>query len=418
MKSKKHKVPVYEHRGIMIRENRPGYFMVDLMRDGKRERACFDDLDKAKGHCDRLADKIRAEGTDTLILKPAERDDAIKALRALKGKASLHSAAKFWMKHYGGEEGVTVAELGRRWLDALKAQGCRPTTLVERGYKVARLSADFGDRILASVTRDDLKGWLQSKGLTGETWAGYRRAYRAMLQFAIEEGLIEFNAATAIRPLILDEKLPTPFSIEAARSIMQTAETWAPAMVPTLVVQFFAGLRPGEAIGLDWSAIDFKHKTIRVLPETSKVRRSRIIEKLNTVLFDWLLPYRRAAGPIGVTTPSQFNYYLFRKPIGAPYEQENIPIAKRPEDKRPRGIAAAAGVKWIPDGPRKTFATMFFAQHGDAGKLAGILGHTSGTDILYKHYRGLATKADARRYWQIRPASNKVLVGNFKRAAG
>ena len=62
---------------------------------------------------------------------------------------------------------------------------------------------------------------------------------------------------------------------------------------------------------------------------------------------------------------------------------------------------------------------MFFAQHGDAGKLAGILGHTSGVDILYKHYRGLATKADARRYWKIRPAaSNKVVVGNFKRAVG
>ena len=416
MKSKMHKVPVYEHRGIKIRENRPGYFMVDLMRDGKRERACFDDLEKAKNHCDRIADKLRTEGTDTLILKPAQRDDAIKALRELKGKASLQAAAKFWMKHFGGEEGVTVAELGRRWLDALKAQGCRQTTLVERGHKVARLSADFGDRILASVTRDDLVGWLQSKGLTGETWAGYRRAYRAMLQFAIEEGLIEFNAAAAIRPLHLDEKLPTPFTVAAVASIMQTAERHVPIMVPTLAVGFFAGLRPGEALGLTWDAVDFKQKILRVIPETSKVRRSRIIE-MNQTLIAWLLPHRQLSGPIGIQTPSQFNFYMFRKPIGPGYEQEGIPKAERPEDKRPKGIAKAASVAWIADGPRKTYATMHFATYGDAAKLAGILGHTSGSDILYKHYRGLATKADARRYWKIRPkAETKIIIGNFKKA--
>ena len=419
MKARKHSIPVHEHQGIIIREIRPGYYMVDVMRDGKRERVCFDDLEKAKGHCDRIADKLRTEGTDTLILKPAQREDAIKALRELKGKASLQAAAKFWMKHYGGEEGVTVAELGRRWLAALKAQGCRPATMIERGHKVARLSADFGNRILASVTRDDLAGWLQSKNLTGETWAGYRRAYRAMLQFAIEEGLIEFNAATAIRPLHLDEKLPTPFTVESVRAIMQTAEQWATAMVPTLAAQFFGGVRPIEAMGLLWTDLDFKRKIIRIRPEITKVRRARIIEKLNPVLFDWFLPYRRAAGPIGVTTPSQYNYYLFRKPIGPEYEQEGVAIAERPEDKRPRGIAKAAGVDWIADGPRKTFATMHFAQHENAAATAAVLGHTSGVDILYKHYKGLATSADARRYWKIRPAtSNKVLVGNFKRAAG
>ena len=118
-----------------------------------------------------------------------------------------------------------------------------------------------------------------------------------------------------------------------------------------------------------------------------------------------------------MTTPSQYNYYLFRKPIGPAYEQEGVAIAERHEDKRPRGIAKAAGVQWIADGPRKTFATMHFATHGDAAKLAGILGHTSGVDILYKHYKGLATSADARRYWKIRPKQEGKVI-QFAAAAG
>lgn len=417
MKSKRRKIKTYECCGISIREIRPTYFQVDYMKDLKRERVGFETLEQAQSHCEKITKKIRTEGTSVLDLSPVQREDAIKALRDLKGKATLHAAAQFWMKHNGGEEGVTIAQVGQRWLAALTAQGCRPATLVERRHKVARLSADLGARPVSSVTRDELAGWLQSKDLTGETWAGYRRAYRAMLQFAIEEGLIEFNAAAAIRPLHLDEKLPTPFSVDAARSILQTAERWAPAMLPLLVVQFFGGLRPIEAMGLLWTDLDFKHKIIRIRAEITKVRRARIIEKLNPVLFNWLLPYRKPSGPIGVTTPSQYNYYLFRKPIGAPYEQEGIPIADRPEDKRPKGIAQAAGIEWIADGPRKTFATMYFAQHGDAGKLAGILGHTSGVDILYKHYRGLATKADALRYWKIRPKQEgKVIL--FAAAVG
>jgi integrase len=187
-------------------------------------------------------------------------------------------------------------------------------------------------------------------------------------------------------------------------------------MVPTLAVQFFAGLRPGEALGLDWKAIDLKQKIIRVTPETSKVRRSRLVE-INAALIAWLAPYKRQAGPIGVETQNQFDYYMTRKPIGAAYEQEGIPIGERPEDKRPKGICAAADVEWIQDGPRKTFATMHYATHQDAGKLGAVLGHTSGADVLYRHYRGLATKAEAKRYWsKVRPEATTGKIIELRKA--
>ncbi|HAL92381.1 MAG TPA: hypothetical protein DCM68_05085 [Verrucomicrobia bacterium] len=420
MKSKRHKIKTYEHRGISIREVRDGYFMADYMRDGKRERVCFNSLPDAERHCEDIAAKIHTEGTSALALTAEQRADAVKALREANGKTTLHAAVAFWMRHYGVADGVTVAEIGQRWLAALKAQGCRPTTLVERSHKVARLSADFGERSVASLTRDDLTDWLSSKNLTGMTWDGYRRAYCAMFQFAVKEKVVEYNAAAAISHLTMDEKMPTPLSVDATAAILATAAKYAPIMVPTLAVQFFAGLRPGEAMGLLWTDIDFKQKILRVRPEISKVRRARIIENLKPNLIEWLRPYRKTSGPIGIQTPSQFNFYMFRKPIGEPYVQEGIAKAERPKDERPKGIAKAAGVAWIADGPRKSFASAHFATNGDAGKLAGVLGHTSGVDILYRHYRGLMTKADARRYWNIQPASKSgsIIKVNFKKAAG
>jgi integrase len=417
MKKKKDRaIPTTRHAGINIREVRPGYYMVDYMRDLKRERQCFDSLEKAKAHCGEQASKVRREGSTVLDLKPAQREDAKKALAILDGNTTLQQAAQFWIRHNGIESGVTVSQLGDRWIVNLRKQGCRETTLTAREYQVGRFVKSLGERPVVSLTRKDIAEWLESTGSTGATWDTYRRVVTAMLNFAVKQEVVEANPALGIDPMRQDETLPTPFMVDDVRKIMHIAEKHVPIMVPTLAVQFFAGLRPGEALGLDWKAIDFKQKLLRVTPETSKVRRTRIIE-MTPALIAWLIPYRGDSGPIGITTKSQLSFYLDRKRIGPARDQLGISKSDIPEDKRPKGICAAAGVDWIKDGPRKTFATMHYATHQDAGKLAAVLGHTSGADVLYRHYRGLATRTEAKRYWaKVRPAAVSGKVIEFKKA--
>ena len=113
---KRRKIPTITYAGINIREVRPGYFMADIFRDGKRERVCFDDVEKAKTHCLLLSRKIDNEGTDALSLSPDQRRDASKALALLNGKASLVESAKFWNRHNAVGEGVTLKDLGDRFL--------------------------------------------------------------------------------------------------------------------------------------------------------------------------------------------------------------------------------------------------------------------------------------------------------------
>ena len=57
------------------------------------------------------------------------------------------------------------------------------------------------------------------------------------------------------------------------------------------------------------------------------------------------------------------------------------------------------------------------ATHSNAAATATVLGHTGDATILYKHYRGLATQADARRYWKIRPKQEGKVI-QFAAAAG
>lgn len=379
-------------QGVNIREVRPAYWMVDQQIDNRRERKAFSDLEAAKTYAEVLARKTKMEGADVFALSPKQRTDALAALAVLKSKATLEDAARFWAKHnlFEGADALTVDGLANRWFKALRVRGCRDTTLREREHKMTRLAAALDNRPVQSVTKAEILAVLESWGVTGATWDGYRRAWRAAFQFATEEGILDANPLAGVRKVQLDERMPRPFTVSATLAILRAAAEYAPIMVPTLAVQFFAGLRPGEALGLDWSAVDFAGKQIRVLPETSKVRRSRIVE-LSDTLRDWLLPYRKTSGPIGITTPSAFSYWMNKKTLAGR-----------------RGAIGAAGVSWIQDGPRKSFASAHYAVHQDAAKLAATLGHTGGQDVLFRHYRGLMSRQDGERYFAIRPVSRPL----------
>ncbi len=401
-KSKKRKTPVIVHAGFPIREVRPGYWLTDVQRDGKRERKCFRDLAEAKTFCEIISTKIRNEGTSALSLTPDQRSDAGKALEKLNGATTLLDAAECWLLHNGGETGLTLKDIGDRFMKHVIGAGCRKTTITERRYKIKRLVEAMGDQQAQSITKRALNSWLDDMRFKGETRDGYRRCFRAMFQFAVDEEIMEHNPAAEIKRIKGDENMPQPFTVADVCRIMATAEQYASIMVPTLAVQFFAGLRPGEAKGLTWNQINFDEKFIRVMPETSKVRAARIVD-MNDTLQAWLAPYRQSSGIIGISTQNQFDFYMKKKEITI-------------NNTVHQGVIPAAAVKWIQDGPRKTFATMHIAAFGDAGKTATILGHVNGEDVLYKHYRGLATAKEAAAYWQIRPVAQDKKIIHFKTA--
>lgn len=53
---------------------------------------------------------------------------------------------------------------------------------------------------------------------------------------------------------------------------------------------------------------------------------------------------------------------------------------------------------------RHSFTSYHLAMFEDAPKTSMQLGHRI-PDVLYDHYRGLATKRNAEKYWDIQPGS-------------
>jgi integrase len=90
------------------------------------------------------------------------------------------------------------------------------------------------------------------------------------------------------------------------------------------------------------------------------------------------------------------------------------PINLRKEMKMAREKAGISD--WPNNALRHGFASYHLAKFQDAAALALEMGHTD-SDMLFAHYRQLVKPAEAKRYWNIVPASKGAKIIAFKEAA-
>jgi integrase len=138
----------------------------------------------------------------------------------------------------------------------------------------------------------------------------------------------------------------------------------------------FAGLRSAEIERLEWKDVDLKQRHIVVSADNAKTASRRIVP-IAANLAEWLAkPSKDGTGKL--------------------WKQSSILYYKRQE-----ATAKAAGVTWKGNGCRHSFASYSFALCNDAGRVAGYCGNSA--SVIHKHYRQLATPADAKDFFSIKP---------------
>jgi integrase len=298
------------------------------------------------------------------------------AVSALEG-ASLDDAVGFYMRHHRPAGGVrTVVELLGEYVTAKRKSMRRERTIKDIRSRMGRFAETFGNHHVHMITPADIERWLDDAGYAAQNRLNYLRILSGFFNYARRQGLIEMNPADrehVERPQV-DERLPEIFTMGQVEKLLNTAVSDCPKMVPYLSIAFFAGLRSAELDGLGWDSIDLDERLITVRPEVAKKRRQRHVEISNN-LAAWLAPYRKMDGRL---RPLAARKYLDR-------------------------IVGAAGVKWVRNGMRHTFASNHLAKHQDMTKTALQLGHVGRLDILFNHYRNLVKPAEAEAYWRIVP---------------
>ena len=158
--------------------------------------------------------------------------------------------------------------------------------------------------------------------------------------------------------------------------VMDTATLMVPELVPYFALCFFTGIRPETVERLGWEHVE--KDRVYIPMELSKTPYDyEVPVRPNLAAWLALTPPERRKGPIfGANMTKNLIYRVRRK----------------------------SGVRWIPDGPRHTFASCVCALDGTE-KAVEQMGHRSPT-MLYRHYRKLIGKEQAQAFFGIFPREN------------
>jgi integrase len=231
------------------------------------------------------------------------------------------------------------------------------------------------------------------------TYTSMLRRIKAIINWGYRRRLMAHNPAAKIEAKKAPYKEPSFFYPEKVEKIFAVAGAYGTQEIRTfLTLGFYAGLRTAEIFRTRWSEIDLEDGTLRVSKPKgiTSGTKPRIVELEPKALA--LLKICRA---------------LY---IGDDTESDDIftPSSDWRVSKWKQRHLKPCGLSWGNDGNhnvmRHTYATMHVAAFQNAAKTALYLGHSEGSGILDKHYKGLISRSKARTYWNIQTPIDGILA--------
>lgn len=372
-------------RGITLfeRTDRDGVWVVGWRSEGKQCRLHFPSRSAAERAARELAETRVKLGKVGMRLHSVSDAVDMQRIREALGRGTIDQLLAAWERHkheyIGLEErplGLTVAAyLELRKKETHSADGHAHVKL-----HLERFIEFFGaERDVGSITRDEVKSWIANLGHVGWSRLAHYKNVRAFYGRCVAEEWVRENPADKISMPRVRVGEVSVISVHDARKLFE-ANVNHPIVV-RLALEAFGGLRASSARRLKFEDIRWEDRGI-LLPAfrddelTHKSGRRHYIEGVPENLWAWLLPWRNK--------PEAWDWE------GSQLMHEKSDAVVRAGLKLPRNVL------------RHSFASYHVALHSDAGKTAVLMQHTNQV-MLYKHYKGVASKADAEKFFGILP---------------
>jgi integrase len=268
---------------------------------------------------------------------------------------------------------VTLADyVVDTWCEAYASQLSPKTWMHYRQLLNKHILPSLGPLELRAIRPETIARWQAQRLAAGHGRVSVRYALTllgAILQRAFENGQIQANPARAVRKAALPRRTEVrplvPMTIERMRAAS------SPRDATLISVLAYAGLRPGEALGLQWR--DIREQTILVEraislgeekdTKTAAHRTVRLLQPLANDLNEW----RLRSGRPGETT------LVFPSAAGTPWTQPAYQSWRRRAFRR--AIESAGVEHGRPYDLRHSFASLLLHEGRSVIYAARQLGH-------------------------------------------
>lgn len=394
-------------------------FLVDCgIVDGKRKRRFFLKRADADEFAAVERENLRRHG-DSAVSFSHECRVRYQAAenRLAQAGATIEQAVDYFLSHHRPlKASLTLGELLEKAVLEKELAGLRKNSLAQFACSCRSFISAVGcQRLASTVTREDVKTWIFSRGFAPKTQRTYLGDVRSLFSWAVQERYVASNPVAGddgyIRLAEMTEGEIAVFDVDVCARLLRAAlfaaapgryrgdgGKYAGTKVPGgfrpligyLAAAMFEGVRPEEVRRIDMARLNLRGRTMVIKGEGSKTRSRRVVE-LSRVAVVWLRLWRRLFPSAHLVPPN------FRKRFEALRE------------------AAEIGT-WPADVLRHTFASYHYAFHADRKGLQAAMGHSESEDTLDKHYRAVATLGGmtvsrklAAEFWELTP--RRVRVG-------
>jgi len=417
------KFPVtIRHRSAKAKIYAPGgkfaYYRLAYTTAGKRRMQTFAAYSDAKAAAERIVREL-AEGSQAAALNASQSRDALAALQRLESfrqatgkRLSLLAVVS---EHVGlldklngrspGEavEGFlqTVVSVRRKDVSEAVEQflGERKHKAEAKDGKRSQLSASyethvagwlrgfastFSSTAVCDLTKEHINLYFKPLSEMSAKNRNDRRAtVRMFLTWAVRQDYLPvnhrlFEASGMTRETV--ETADTDFFRPAElKKLLDNADT---DLRPVIAIAGLAGLRGEEIMRLDWADVWRVEGHIEITARQAKTRQRRLVE-ICPALAAWLESCRKTTGkvyPAGV--------HVFQRGFVELRDSLEIPARR--------------------NGLRHAFCTYHFALHSNENLTAAQAGNSPA--MIHAHYKGLATKAEAEKWFAVKPQSPAKVI--------
>ena len=379
---------------------------------GQRRMASFASYSLAKGHADKLV-KDLAKGSQVTALHPAQARDALAAFerledfyRATGRRVSLLAGISVFVEASTKLDGRTVDEAVEGFLrtavtvkrkdimeavedfitsrqhkteakDGKRAQ-LSDTYTVHINSWLRKFAGTFPGTAVCDLSKELLSAYAKTfKDFTPKTRNHRRATVKMFLKWCVRQDYLPLNhrlfEADCLACEIADSAETDFFRPAELRTLLDNASV---DLRPVIAIAGLAGLRGEEIMRLDWGDVWRVKGHIEVTARNAKTRQRRLVE-VCPALQAWLEPHRKdKAGKVYA---------------GGVHAYQKAILKLRKSLKIPDRL----------NGLRHAFCTYHFALHSNENLTAAQAGNSPA--MIHAHYKGLATKADAEKWFNVAP---------------
>jgi integrase len=353
-----------------------------MVKGIRKFRSCktLDEAQKVKAECEeKNALKNPTALSDLSELGKAAIRHALEKLKPFD--ATITEAVDFYVKFAKPTKGkLTIQEAMDLFRGDKRKQGLSESYVKNsrRSFFVPFKDA-FKNCLMNDVTPTQAHRYVYGKdSWNKETKNSHIRHLRALYSFVISKHHATLNPFDSV-PFVKvqgDKVAEKVLAVDDVKKLLQFAlDTDRKAACASLALVLFCGIRVDEVERVSWENINLDSKKPKVDLKHGKNGRRRVNNIPENAVF-WLRECRCSRGRVAPQNYTKAMQRLRHK-AGVPYKQ---------------------------NAARHSFASYHIAQFEDGNKTAFMLGHPNAA-LLYSTYRELVANEDAKKYWDIVPAS-------------